>query len=46
MRDLLSVDADLIKQQVPQVREHLGRFGDTLPRQISEQLEALEERLG
>ena len=46
MRELLSVDADLIKQQLPQVREHLGRFGDRLPRQISEQLEALEERLG
>jgi phosphoenolpyruvate carboxykinase (GTP) len=46
MRELLSVDAELFKQQLPQVREHLDRFGDRLPREISAQLEALEERLG
>jgi phosphoenolpyruvate carboxykinase (GTP) len=46
MRELLSVDADLFKQQLPQVREHLDRFGNRLPREISAQLEALEQRLG
>jgi phosphoenolpyruvate carboxykinase (GTP) len=46
MRELLSVDAELFKQQLPQVKEHLDRFGDRLPQQISAQLEALEERLG
>jgi phosphoenolpyruvate carboxykinase (GTP) len=46
MRELLSVDSDLFKQQLPQVKEHLARFGAKLPPQISAQLEALEERLG
>jgi phosphoenolpyruvate carboxykinase (GTP) len=46
MAELLSVDSELFKQQIPQVREHLERFGDRLPREISAQLEALEERLG
>ena len=46
MSELLSVDADLFKQQLPQVKEHLARFGDKLPKQISAQLEALEARLG
>jgi phosphoenolpyruvate carboxykinase (GTP) len=46
MRELLTVDAALFKQQLPQVKEHLARFGDKLPAQISAQLGALEERLG
>jgi len=46
MRDLLAVDAKLFKQQLPQVKEHLGRFGDRLPAQITAQLKALEARLG
>jgi phosphoenolpyruvate carboxykinase (GTP) len=45
MAELLTVDADLVKQQLPQVKEHLAQFGDQLPEQISAQLEALEERL-
>src|SRR5262249_26800610 len=43
---LLSVDPRLFKQQLPQVREHLERFGDRLPAGIAHQLEALEDRLG
>ncbi len=46
MEELLSVDPELYKQQLPQVREHLERFGDHLPEQISAQLDALEQRLG
>ena len=46
MHELLSVDADLFKQQLPQVKEHLARFGDRLPAAITRQLQALEERLG
>jgi phosphoenolpyruvate carboxykinase (GTP) len=46
MRDLLSVDEDLVREQLPQVREHLAKFGEALPEQISAQLEALEARLG
>jgi phosphoenolpyruvate carboxykinase (GTP) len=46
MRELLSVDADLFKQQLPQVKEHLSRFGDRLPQQLQKQLADLEQRLG
>ncbi|HSS34358.1 MAG TPA: phosphoenolpyruvate carboxykinase (GTP) [Solirubrobacterales bacterium] len=46
MADLLSVDVDLVKAQLPQVQEHLAKFGDKLPAEVSAQLEALEARLG
>ncbi|MGE0067774.1 MAG: phosphoenolpyruvate carboxykinase (GTP) [Solirubrobacterales bacterium] len=46
MAELLSVDTDLVKEQLPQLREHLEKFGDKLPAEISAQLDALEQRLG
>jgi phosphoenolpyruvate carboxykinase (GTP) len=46
MNALLSVDTDLVKQQLPQLREHLEKFGDKLPAEIPAQLDALEQRLG
>ncbi|HEX2096870.1 MAG TPA: phosphoenolpyruvate carboxykinase (GTP) [Solirubrobacterales bacterium] len=46
MADLLSVDEELVREQLPQMREHLAQFGDRLPAEMREQLEALEERLG
>jgi phosphoenolpyruvate carboxykinase (GTP) len=46
MSQLLSVDTDLVKAQLPQVQEHLAKFGDMLPAEVSAQLRALEERLG
>jgi phosphoenolpyruvate carboxykinase (GTP) len=46
MSELLSVDEDLVKQQLPQVKEHLAKFGDKLPAELTAQLEALEARLG
>src|SRR5215218_2024907 len=46
MRELLSVDLDLVKEQLPQVKAHLAEFGDKLPAAVGAQLEALEQRLG
>jgi phosphoenolpyruvate carboxykinase (GTP) len=46
MRELHDVDVDLVKAQLPQIREHLERFGERLPAEITAQLEGLEERLG
>ena len=46
MHELHDVDAELVKAQLPQIRDHLGQFGDKLPAAISAQLEALEARLG
>jgi phosphoenolpyruvate carboxykinase (GTP) len=46
MRELLSVDEDLVREQLPQLKEHLASFGEKLPTEINSQLEALEARLG
>jgi phosphoenolpyruvate carboxykinase (GTP) len=45
MRELLSVDEEDLKEQLPQVEEHLARFGDDLPEPVRAQFEALKERL-
>jgi phosphoenolpyruvate carboxykinase (GTP) len=45
MDQLLTVDEDALKAQLPQVREHLAKFGSDLPAEVTAQLEALEERL-
>jgi phosphoenolpyruvate carboxykinase (GTP) len=45
MRDLLTVDANALLSQLPQVEQHLARFGDDLPDEIRAQLEALRARL-
>ena len=31
MSELTSVDADLVRAQLPQIEEHLAQFGDGLP---------------
>jgi phosphoenolpyruvate carboxykinase (GTP) len=46
MKELLTVDTDAVAEQLPQVKEHLARFGDQLPDELKAQLEALEDRLG
>jgi len=46
MHELLSVDEDLFRAQLPQIREHLATFGDRLPTEVRAQLQALEQRLG
>jgi phosphoenolpyruvate carboxykinase (GTP) len=45
LEELLRVDADDLRAQLPQVKEHLARFGDQLPAPIRSQLEDLERRL-
>ncbi len=45
MQELLSVDEDLVREQLPQVKEHFAQFGDKLPDALARQLAALEERL-
>jgi phosphoenolpyruvate carboxykinase (GTP) len=44
--ELLTVDADAVKAELPQVKEHLARFGHDLPDAVRGQLQALEERIG
>jgi phosphoenolpyruvate carboxykinase (GTP) len=45
LEQLLRVDEDGVREELEQVRAHLGRFGDRLPRELNAQLEALERRL-
>jgi phosphoenolpyruvate carboxykinase (GTP) len=46
LTELLTVDEDLYRQAIPQIKEHLAKFGDKLPTEVSAQLDALESRLG
>ena len=45
LQQLLEVDPERWQAQLPQVHEHYAQFGDTLPSELREQLEALERRL-
>src|SRR5690606_8153783 len=46
LHELLTVDEDVVRAELPQVREHLAKFGDRLPAEVSKQFETLERRLG
>jgi phosphoenolpyruvate carboxykinase (GTP) len=46
LTEVLSVDLDALRDELPQVKEHLAKFGDDLPPEVRSQLEALEQRLG
>lgn len=45
MRELLAVDLEGWRAQLPQLQAHLARFGEKLPAQLRGQLEALQRRL-
>jgi phosphoenolpyruvate carboxykinase (GTP) len=46
LTEVLSVDEDALRDELPQVKEHLAKFGDRLPQAIRSHFERLEERLG
>ena len=46
LNELLTVDEDALRQELPQIEEHLARFGNRLPQQVRAQFEALKARLG
>jgi phosphoenolpyruvate carboxykinase (GTP) len=46
MKELLSVDAEGWKKELADVKaEHYSRFGERLPKELNEELSALEVRL-
>jgi phosphoenolpyruvate carboxykinase (GTP) len=46
LEHVLEVDDEALREQLPQVKEHLAQFGDRLPAELRAQLDALEQRLG
>ncbi|MBA3357962.1 MAG: phosphoenolpyruvate carboxykinase (GTP) [Thermoleophilaceae bacterium] len=42
---VLDAPVEELRQQLPQMREHLATFGDDLPDELSAQMDALEKRL-
>ena len=46
LAELLSVDEDVLREQLPQVEEHLASFGDDLPDVLRKQFDDLKQRLG
>ncbi len=45
VKELLTVDKELWKEEAKGIHEFYGKFGDRLPEELSRQLAALEERL-
>ncbi len=46
LEEVVAVDPEALREQLPQLKEHLAQFGDRLPDELQAQLEALERRLG
>jgi phosphoenolpyruvate carboxykinase (GTP) len=46
VRELLNVNVDEWRDEVPKIREHFAIFNDRLPAALHAQVDALEERLG
>jgi phosphoenolpyruvate carboxykinase (GTP) len=46
MAELLRVDTDEWKAEVPSIREHYAQFGDRLPAALTQAVDELEQRLG
>ena len=46
MQELLTVDTELVKAELPAQHQHLARFGDNLPQELHDELAAVERRLG
>jgi phosphoenolpyruvate carboxykinase (GTP) len=45
LKDLMSVDREGWKAEIPSMREHFASFGAKLPKQLTDELNALEQRL-
>jgi phosphoenolpyruvate carboxykinase (GTP) len=46
MEQLLTVDDELVREELPAQHQHLARFGGNLPKELENELAALEQRLG
>ncbi len=46
MAELLRVDTEEWRAEVPSIREHFAKFGDRLPKELDSAVNDLEARLG
>ncbi len=46
LQELLQVDHEEWKAEIPSINEHFNTFGDRLPKELLDELEALKQRLG
>jgi phosphoenolpyruvate carboxykinase (GTP) len=46
LEELMKVDPEEWRVQLPQIHQHFASFGDALPDELRRQLDVLEERLG
>lgn len=46
MEELMSVDTDAWRAEIPDIEQHFSKFGDKLPERLKEQLEEFKKRLG
>lgn len=45
LKDLMGVDREGWKSEIPSIRQHFATFGAKLPKQLNDELNALEQRL-
>jgi len=46
MKELLKVDIDLWKTEVPDIEKHFEQFGERIPERLADQIKMLKKRLG
>ncbi len=46
LAEVLSVNLEFLKAELPMIRQHFETFGDKMPKELVEELDALEKRLG
>jgi phosphoenolpyruvate carboxykinase (GTP) len=45
VKELLNIDIEAWKAEIPDIEKHFAQFGDRLPERLKKQFEALKERL-
>jgi phosphoenolpyruvate carboxykinase (GTP) len=46
MKEIMSIDTDAWKAEIPDIEQHFAKFGDRLPERLKKQLEEFRKRLG
>jgi phosphoenolpyruvate carboxykinase (GTP) len=46
MKELMSIDTDAWKADIPDIENHFAKFGDCMPERLRKQLEEFVKRLG